>query len=266
MRTSYRMMLVSVCLALASLVGAADASAAKLSIEAKPRTYPAKNAAVIGKLTPDPGASAAGQEIRLFEKRYPYRRTSSSLTTTTDQRGRYRFRVHPEFNTRYRAVVVGAATPVRSKSKLLVVFARGSFTFKATNDGRAAAFFRFLFSPKVPVKLGGRKVLWYFHRIGTKRFTVRDRTRSKERRRGLVVGRTRFALPRGEYRFEVAYCLVGPDRRDVGVGSPTKRRGCPRSFPARRARVSRAGSGATAGAPDAALGLSTVSLPSRATR
>lgn len=248
---------VLVAIALAVALMAADSAAAATINIARSKdfiTYNRDSVKISGRLQTDAGGPAVGnREVKLYEKPYPYKRSKVIARTQTDAEGKYRFGgVQPDFNTRYRAAVGDPGVEARSKLKLVYVFARGGLSTRATRDGHAKSRFRLVFAPKLPTRLGGRKVVWYFHRLGTSRFTARDRSRSKEPRRGLLKGRSRFKLPDGRYRFQVTYCLDGPDKRDIGLGPPGVSRDCPRSFPA-NGRTLSSGSSAEADAVGASL-------------
>ncbi len=235
MKKRFNGVLVALIAAGVMLVSAATAEAASLSIGFDPDgvTF-GQSLDVKGKLDDTGGAAAGGRQVRLYSKPYPYKGSQLIATTVTGSNGKYRFNgITPEFNTRYRTTVSDAAVAARSRSRLAVVFAGGDLKVRATKKFVARSKFRLRFSPKLPLRLKGRKVLWYFHRNGTKRFTVRDRSRVSQKRKGLVSARSRFKLPRGNYRFQVAYCIVGLKRADIGLGVPVRDRSCPKSVSAR---------------------------------
>lgn len=233
----------------AGLVAADSAAAATISIGRSKDaiTYGSESLRIFGELQPGAGASAAGRSVTLYEKPYPYKRSKVSARTLTGSEGRYGFRVQPEINSRYRVAVNDPEVATRSRSKLVVVFARGRLTGRATRDGHAEARFRLVYSPKLPTRLGGKRVSWYFHRLGTSRFTERDRSRAREPRRGALTGRGRWRLKPGRYRYEYAYCIDEPDRRDIGIGPPGVPRDCPRAFRASSRTLRSATGGSAAG-------------------
>ena len=239
---------------IAMAVGAEAARAASVSIRPSEEAVTYGNQIRIsGRLVTDTGVSPAGRQVTLYERRYPYESSHALARVRTGPQGGYVFRgVEPDYNSRYRVAVNEPDVQVRSKSKLIVVFARGRLSGHTTRDGHAVARFRLRYSPRLPTRLAGRKVLWYFHRIGTRRFTVRDRSRTRQPRRGVLKSKGRWDLPPGRYRYEYAYCIDSPDRRDIGIGPPGVRRDCPRAVPARRARTLRSGA-AAAGPLDAGL-------------
>ena len=248
---SGRLSLSMVC-ALALVIGlsaAASASAATLTERPSKKsiTYNRETLKITGTLQTDPGVSPANRQVKLLERAYPYKRVKVVARTATDATGRYAFgQVQPDVNSRYRAVVSDPAVSARSANKLVVVFARGNLNVRTTRDGHAKSHFLLVYSPKLRTRLAGRRILWYFHRLGNPRFTVRDRTRTRQPRPGRLKGRSRFALPNGDYRYEVTYCIDTPDKRDIGIGPPGVSRDCPRKFRARSRGLARASAGVAA--------------------
>ena len=238
-----RILAVSAALAVFAALGAGTASAADVSAEAKPDSvsYKGGPVAIRGALTADPGVSAAGRVLKLYERPFPYKRSKQVARTTTDANGSYVFSdLNPELNTTYKVAISDPDLAARSKAELVVVFARGKLRVRATKSRDIISKFKLRYSPKLSTKLSGRKVLWYFNKVGKPRFTVADRTRSKQARKGVLKGKSRFTAPRGNYRFRVTYCLDVPDKKDIGIGPPGAPRNCPGSFPAETSRALRA--------------------------
>ena len=176
--------------------------------------------------------------LKLYERPFPYKRSKLIATTTTNADGTYSFEsVKPDVNSTYKVAINDPDLAARSKSELVVVFAHGALKVKATKGRDIVSRFRLRYSPKLSTKLAGREVLWYFNEVGRPRFKVADRTRSKQPRKGLLKGKSRFQAPPGDYRFRVTYCLDVPDDKDIGIGTPGAPRNCPNSFPAEASRA-----------------------------
>ena len=231
-------------------IGAQGAAAATVSIKAKPDaiTYNQGTVKIKGVLTADAGVSAAGRTLNLYERSYPYKSATLIARTVTGADGRYLFAdVKPDLNSTYKVAINDPDLLARSKSRQVVVFAQGKLKVRTTRDRHIASRFKLKFSPKLGSKLANRKVLWYFNQIGKPRFVIKDKTRTKSPRKGLLVGKSRFKAPSGNYRFRVTYCIDVPNQKDIGVGPPGAPRKCPRSFPAEASRaLSTAGATATA--------------------
>lgn len=244
--------------ALALLACAPSASAADPSLSIAPAAAGVvfgDPVSIGGALTVPAGVSAAGHEVKLYERRYPYKRSKIIATTRTATDGSYEFaRVLPRYNSRYRAAVGDDAVAARSASKLVVVSPRTLLRVKATKSSKAVSTLRLEYSSELSLSLDRRKVTWYFHRFGTPRFVSSDRTRAKERKRRakkILRSRSSFPVPRGDYQFEVTYCIDVPAKRDIGLGAPSSQRGCPKSFRA-SGRVATERRVGTAAAPVAA--------------
>ena len=230
-------------------IGAQGASAASVNIKAKPDaiTYSQGSVKIKGFLVVDPGASAAGRTLKLYERPYPYRSASLIATTVTDAEGHYVFDVEPDVNSTYKVAINEPDVVARSKSQQVVVFAQGKLKVKTTRDRHIASRFKLKYSPSLTTNLAHRKVLWYFNEVGKPRFSIKDKTRTKAPRKGLLVGKSRFKAPSGDYRFRVTYCIDVPNQKDIGVGPPGASRSCPHSFPAATSRaLSTAGDSAAA--------------------
>ena len=238
---------------LAALMGTGVAEAggtSKTKLTIKPKqdsiTYQRAGTSIRGELAAPAGTSVAGREVKLYEKRYPYRKSTLSDTTQTNAQGAYKFGgVNPAYNSRYRVVVGDPDLSVRSREALVVVYPRSKVRTKATRKGVAISSFELHYSGDLPLSLGGRRLYWYFNRVGTPRFKVRDRTSTIQSGRGILIGRSHFDLPKGSYRFSVSYCFEVPHKRDIGLGPPSRNRGCPRSYPASNRTVARAGDSPT---------------------
>ncbi len=230
-------------------IGAQGASAAAVSIKAKPEaiTYGQGTIKIKGFLTADEGVSAGGRTLKLYERPYPYKSSKLIATTTTGPDGRYLFAdVTPDLNSTYKVAINDPDLAARSRSRQVVVFAEGKLNVRTTRDRHIASRFKLKFSPKLRTNLANRRVLWYFNKIGNARFVIKDKTRAKTPRKGMLTGKSRFQAPPGNYRFQVTYCIDAPNQRDIGVGPPGASRKCPRSFPATASRaLSRAGASAT---------------------
>lgn len=221
-------------------IGAQGAAAAAVSIKAKPEaiTYDQGTIKIKGVLTGDAGISVAGRTLKLYERPYPYKAANLIATTVAGADGRYLFAdVKPDLNSTYRVAINDPDLIARSKSQQVVVFAQGKLNVRTTRDRHIASRFKLKFSPKLRTKLANRKVLWYFNEIGKSRFVIKDKTRTKARRAGLLAGKSRFQAPPGNYRFRVTYCIDVPNQKDIGVGPPGAPRKCPRSFPAQASRA-----------------------------
>ena len=216
------------------------ALAADVTAMAKPDSigFGRGSVAIQGNLTADAGVSPAGRVLKLYERPFPYKRSKQIARTTTDANGAYGFEgVKPDMNSTYKVAINDPDLAARSESTLVVVFARGDLKVRATRNRDIVSRFRLRYSPKLSTNLAGRKVLWYFNEVGRPRFKVADRTRSKQPRRGLLKGKSRFMAPPGDYRFRVTYCLDVPDEKDIGIGTPGAPRNCPNSFPAAASRA-----------------------------
>ena len=231
-------------------IGAQGASAASVSIKAKPDAIEYSNGMVQinGFLVADPGVSAAGRTLKLYERPYPYKSSQQIATTVTDAQGHYVFDgVEPDLNSTYKVAINDPDLIARSKSQQVVVFAHGELRVRATRDRRIKSKFSLEFSPKLKTDFDHRQVFWYFNRSGNPLYVIKDETRTKTPRKGLVTGHTSFPAPAGNYTFRVTYCIDVPDQKDIGVGPPGAPRKCPRSFPAEMSRaLAAAGSGAAA--------------------
>lgn len=203
---------------------------------------------ITGMLRTPPGVSSAGRLVKLYERPYPYRRSKVVARTRTNDRGRYSFgAIEPDYNSRYRAAVSEPGVEARSDSPLVVVYAQGDFVVRATRGGTAEVELELRYSPKLPTDLDGLKTLFYFNKVGARKARVKDTSRTKVRRRGILRAQGSFGLPPGRYRFEVRYCIRTSQKRDIGLGPPVEDRRCPRSFRVRRTQAM--STGATAVPP-----------------
>lgn len=235
-----RMLAVAAGLITFGALGAGSALAADLTAKAEPESisFGRGSVTIEGSLTADAGVSPAGRVLKLYERPFPYKRAKQIAQATTNADGDYSFDgVKPEVNSTYKVAINDPDLAARSKSALVVVFARGDLEVRATKKRDIVSSFRLQYSPKLTTKLAGREVLWYFNKVGDPRFKVADRTRSKQPRKGLLKGKSRFAAPTGDYRFRVTYCLDVPDEKDIGIGTPGAPRNCPNSFPAEASRA-----------------------------
>jgi hypothetical protein len=232
-------------------LGAQGASAASLSIKAKPEaiTFGQGPIQIKGFLEGDAGVSAAGRTLKLYERPFPYKKATLIGTTVTEGNGFYVFNgVEPDLNSTYKVAINDPDLVARSKSQQVVVFADGKLKVRATRDRHIASHFELRFSPNLPTDLAGLKVFWYFNKTGDANYTIKDTTRTKAPQAGTLTGRSRFEAPAGNYNFRVTYCIDVPNDNDIGVGPPGASRTCPRSFPAEpaSAAAARAGSGVAA--------------------
>lgn len=221
-------------------IGAQGASAATVSIKANPEaiTYEQGTVKIKGLLTGDTGISPAGRTLKLYERPFPYKSAKLIATTVTGTDGSYVFAdVEPDLNSTYKVAINDPDLIARSKSQQVVVFAQGKLNVRTTRDRHIASRFQLKFSPKLSIKLARLPVLWYFNKIGKPLFTVKDKTRAKAPRKGLLRSKSRFEAPSGNYRYRVTYCIDVPDQKDIGVGPPGAARKCPRSFPAQASRA-----------------------------
>lgn len=221
-------------------LGASSASAAEVTAKADPEsvTFGRGSVAIEGALTADAGVSPAGRVLKLYERPFPYKRSKQIAEATTNADGSYAFEgVKPDVNSTYKVAINDPDLAARSKAALVVVFARGDLKVKATRDREIVSRFRLVYSPKLNTKLAGREVRWYFNEVGKPRFTIADKTRSKQTRKGLLKSKSRFPAPPGDYRFRVTYCLDVPNEKDIGIGTPGAPRNCPNSFPAAASRA-----------------------------
>jgi hypothetical protein len=218
--------------------GAGAAQGAELTAKADPQaiTYKQGSVTIEGNLTADPGVSAAGREVKLYKRGYPYKKARLVTTTLTDANGHYSFTgLRPDRNSTYKAAVGDPDLTARSNPKLIVVYAQGDLEVRAKQNRHIVSKFELVYSPRLRTNLADRKVRWYFHKLGDPRFEIADRSRSYLDGPGDLKGKSDFKAPPGGYRFEVTYCLDVPDKRDIGVGPPGAQRDCPRSFAARTA-------------------------------
>ena len=226
-------------------IAAASAGAAQgasITAQADPQsiTYKQGEITIEGDVTADPGVVAAGRQVKLYKRGYPYTKGRLVETTVTDADGHYSFTgLRPDRNSSYRAVVSATNLEARSDSLLVVVFAQGDLTVRTKKNRHIVSKFELIYSPRLKTKLADRKVLWYFNKVGEPRFTIKDRSRSFLVDKGELRGKSNFEAPPGEYRFRITYCLDVPDKRDIGVGPAGAPRDCPRSFQARAARTLR---------------------------
>jgi hypothetical protein len=238
-------------LAIASAT-AGPALGADITAQAEPQaiTYKQGSVKIEGDVTADPGVVAAGRQVKLYKRGYPYKTSRLVTTTVTDANGHYSFTgLKPDRNSTYRAVVNASNLMARSKPKLVVVYAQGDLDVAVKKNRHIVSKFELLYSPRLTTDLSGRKVRWYFAKDGDARFTIHDRSRSFLDGPGHLKGKSNFKAPRGQYRFRVTYCLDTPDKRDIGVGPPGSPRDCPRSFSAGAGRTLRSvGAAAAPGA------------------
>ena len=239
-------------LALAA-AAAAPAQAAEVTARAEPDaiTYKQGSVEVKGRVTADPGAVAAGRQVKLYKRGYPYKTSRLVATTVTDGDGRYSFPgLKPDRNSMYRAVINVPNVSARSRPQLVVVFAQGDLRVRTKPNRHIVSKFELVYSPRLKTDLSGRRVFWYFNKVGDPRFEVIDRTRSFLVDPGVLRGKSNVKAPPGQYRYRMTYCLDTPDKRDIGIGPPGAPRDCPRSFPAGAGRTLRSvGTAADPGAP-----------------
>ena len=221
---------------------AGSAQGASITAQADPQaiTYQRGEVKIEGDVTADPGVVAAGRQVKLYKRGYPYKTSRLVETTVTDSEGHYSFTgLRPDRNSTYRAVINATNLEARSDSALVVVYARGDLNVRTKKNRHIASKFELIYSPRLKTKLSGRKVLWYFNKVGEPRFTIKDRSQSFLAGKGELKGKSNFEAPPGRYRFRITYCLDVPDKRDIGIGPPGSPRDCPRSFQARAARTLR---------------------------
>jgi hypothetical protein len=72
--------------------------------------------------------------------------------------------------------------------------------------------------------MAGRKIHWYMIRGKRKRKKIRQIAHSRVRMQpgNILRGKVRARLPRGRYRFGVAFCVDVPVGVDIGVGEPVE--------------------------------------------
>ena len=220
------------------LSGPASAAAAKLSLKADSKAVPFRSKVNLGgKLAPDAGISAGGHVVKLYEAKYPYKGSQLIAQATTAANGRYKFRVRPDYNTRYRTAVGDETVSVRSKRQQVFSFPRLSLKTNA-RPGRVFAQLKIRLSPRLPGQgVKGRRVYFYFRKTQSRAFVRKAKTRARQRKPGLLKANGSFKLPRDKngYRYVVLACVDTPG--DVGVFKPHGHSDCPPRIPVRRGRA-----------------------------
>jgi Tfp pilus assembly protein FimT len=248
-----RRALIACAAALSFAAATASAQAAELTIHSNPQaiTYQQGSVKIGGNLTADGSVSVANRELNLYKRGYPYDKGRLVTTTRTDANGHYNFSdLEPDRNSTYKVAINDPDLSARSDSLLVVVFAQGKLNVRTKKNRHIVSKFELVYSPRLTTDLSGRKVFWYFNKVGNSRFTIKDRSRSFLAGKGDLKGKSNFEAPPGEYRFRITYCLDVPNKKDIGVGAPGTPRDCPKSFKARAARTLRSvGAVASPGVP-----------------
>jgi hypothetical protein len=235
----------AVCLALlAALIVAPSASAQsgelpRLGIKTSRDAvvWDKRGTRIGGTLRTPAGVRSAGRLVKLYERPYPYRRSKIIARTRTNDKGRYSFgSIKPDYNSRYRAAVNEPGVVARSDSPLVAVYVQADFDVRATRRGTAESRLEYRYSPKLPTRLDDRRILWYFNKVGASKAKVRDRTRTNVKKKGVMRASSSFRLPPGRYRFEVRSCIK-ITKKDIGIGPPVARRGCPETIRLRSGRA-----------------------------
>jgi hypothetical protein len=178
-----------------------------------------------GQLSDVPSGSGF-HTIELIEDRFPYGRPAPVAVTTAEEDGSFAFRVRPEMNTKYTVRDLSGSGATSDPFPVWVWEKTAKYDVDVIGDYRVRANFSLKFSRELKTDFTKRKMFWYFTKVGTRKFTLMDRTKIKQRP-GRISSRATFGVPRkGRYRFYVNPCYDEP-RGDDGAGKP-KRFRCPR--------------------------------------
>jgi len=224
-----------ICAALAGLVAViallptVASAAPRLTLRAeKSKILSGATTVLSGRLTGAPGNS----HVYIVARSFPYERRSLIGPPITD--GRFKARISPSLNSKYRAVLKTANGRVRSSSVSVRVFLPDSaFDFRVSRrpNHRARAHYSVQFPRGYPLPLAGRRVSWYFREARDPVYRRIAFTRSTERSDRLEATLD-FRLPAGDYNYFFATACFDfgrPFGRDLGVGYP-EHRYCPRRF------------------------------------
>jgi hypothetical protein len=155
---------------------------------------------------------ASNRRISLQSDPYPFGHWSYRTSTTTGADGTYAFRVHPDRNTRYRAVLSDAHR-IRSDPAAVVVNDAARTTVKPVRLGRV----RIEIAAHHPADLrwSGHHVYWY---VGRRRSNLHSVARRESTRFDAQETRMKAVLPiHRAGRFHFAACLDARSRRALGA-------------------------------------------------
>jgi hypothetical protein len=142
-----------------------------------------------------------GSVVQLYKSAYPYRDTALVRTAVLASDGAFRFGVHPDRNTRYRAVLAGTAA---SASVEIDVAAKTIIHVSALPLGRALVNI-LIFHPS-DLLWGSAPARWSFSSGGSNTaLTARTRRLS----RYVVLLQTTITLPAGPFRWSVCFHAPG---------------------------------------------------------
>jgi hypothetical protein len=153
------------------------------------------------------GRAVRAAKVQLLILRYPFLgKYLPAVTTTTAARGSFSFTVHPQINTRYRAVLVTEPT-VGSPALAVYAFANRTLAAPIVRGRLASAVFTAI-APTV-IQLAGRAVSFYFARLPARLLThvgdafLHPTTRGHAR----AVRTIKLPVASKPYRFKVYACL-----------------------------------------------------------
>ncbi len=159
---------------------------------------------------------AVGDQVLLYWTPYPYRPAKLLRQTVTAADGSFHFTVHPDRDTRYRAVLVGT---------LAYAVSQVDVTWRLVSTARALALGRaritlVVFHPR-DLRWGDAPVTWWLAGR-SQRFHVAARTRTRRTSPYTIVLQMTVRLPAGRYRWRACFQA----RDDQALANPRPAREC----------------------------------------
>jgi hypothetical protein len=198
------------------------AAAAELTLEVSPREARFGDPTELtGTVTDDAGMPAAGVQVALVGRRYPFDGGYHFLAhATTDATGRYRFEREFERNWQVR-VTLGAD---RSRTERVYVFPRFTLSFDARNSRVIELTQRYRVPHGVDLE---RPTLFYVGRRGRPSAPLAASADTRRTRSGRFVARAVVRIPAAwNGRFRYASCF----RYTFGSGMGDPKAKCPKRF------------------------------------
>ncbi len=192
-------------------VGPPAPAPASLTLVAKPAQLTGDHYVLVS------GTATPAGRVQLFKSAYPYRASALIRTTTAAANGAFAFTVHPDRNTRYRAVLVG--TTARAAVQIKVT-GRTIAKIRALPLGQARVTL-VLFHPR-DLRWNGAKVSWFFGPGTRGRFRTGLSTRTRRLSPYVTLLSATITLPAGRYHWRACFHAPG----DHALEDPRRPLGC----------------------------------------
>jgi hypothetical protein len=162
-------------------------------------------------------AATAGSVVSLYESAYPFPVAKLIGTTMTAATGSFSFRVRPDRDARFRAVLTGTAV---AASASVEVLGRTVTSIRALSLGRAAV--RILVYHPSDLRWGGARVRWSFAIGRGGAFASAPATRTIRLSQYVTLVQTTVTLPAGRFFWRACFHAPG----DHALVNPLRPPGC----------------------------------------